>query len=965
MGKKITKLSRKEARKRSRDEKKARKAPKPSNSSGNSGNTVNASQGPLRAALAAKKIKEAAKTAPMTKKNVQIPNESAKMSSGDAFIDAEDREIKRLEKLLGIGTSKSKKKAESRLNREFSDYEGIGGDFGSFLMQLDDLDDLVKGRSKREYVFGKPGDEGEYDSDELEEVRPQLMAPHILDEDQQELSDVDDDDADADADAAAAAAADDDDEDDRDDDYGDDDLPPHLVVDADKSDSDSDSVSESTSDPQSNSNSSSDADSYEYDYEERLASIEMNSDGDCDDGDSHSSTSSSASSSSEGSGTASDEYDEESEKNVKGSRKRSRAEEEAEEWKQYAYHPVAGQDIYGRTTDSTESSSDAPAKYVPPALRTEAAAEASEGEKGSAASAAPVVDMHSDEARIMRRQVNGILNRLSDATKDATLSALCSLLTAKSRTVCCHVIKEAVLKACASDTQIMASLIPMYAAMIAGLHFAVSTDIGAFMVESFATALYTATSQSLFRASVTDHDLISSKAAGNVYMLLLSLYTLRVLHHDMIVDFLRVFAHISPIETSVNDDKDEDSEGDEPSESELELVHMAVTHCGSAIRADAPAALTDVVAALSRHLRTRLDTGSRSSSSNNTDSTRAQYFLEALTDLKNNRSKRCARSATADTLASLRKWLGTVKTGDRGGSGALSASSSSSAAVALLRITLQDILDIPQKGRWWRAGASWAGRAVNPGGTAGAGDTAGRTGGSAKENKEERRLTKLAEKMKMNTPLRRRIFVVLMSSQDVHDAHERITRMGLKGKDDREIARVITECCAQEKSYNEFYAALAALSCETNRQHKTTFQFCLWDSLKVMTEDASTPQRRILNLARFLAHLVTAFSLPMAVLKPLDFTELPAPHSLFLATFFLALFSGRADDASFAAAMDRVAASPDFETVREGLLLYLTRDMKVLPAGMAPATLKKVKSRRKAAIKTFEKMEIINFMGQD
>ena len=37
-----------------------------------------------------------------------------------------------------------------------------------------------------------------------------------------------------------------------------------------------------------------------------------------------------------------------------------------------------------------------------------------------------------------------------------------------------------------------------------------------------------------------------------------------------------------------------------------------------------------------------------------------------------------------------------------------------------------------------------------------------------------------------------------MSSRDVDDAFERLQRLELKGKQDREVVRVISECCENE-----------------------------------------------------------------------------------------------------------------------------------------------------------------------
>ena len=52
--------------------------------------------------------------------------------------DVEDMEIRRLEKLLKIDSKKRKISAE-KLNKEFEENEGIDGNFGDFLLGLDDL----------------------------------------------------------------------------------------------------------------------------------------------------------------------------------------------------------------------------------------------------------------------------------------------------------------------------------------------------------------------------------------------------------------------------------------------------------------------------------------------------------------------------------------------------------------------------------------------------------------------------------------------------------------------------------------------------------------------------------------------------------------------------------------------------------------------------------------------------------
>ena len=775
----------------------------------------------------------------------------------------------RLEKLMGL-SGKSRKKMESKLNKEFRDYEGIGGNFGSFLMQLDDLEAYVQGKSKVG-VFAGDNEVGGGDSD-VEEAGPGLLGAHILDDDEQEESDVDDDmdvssededtDDDGDGDQAPQLVGDGDEEDS----YG-------SAVDADASDTEDEGeqVYYSSSSSASGDDSGSESDSgYEFDHADRLGDMERGehysesvsqSQSQSEPESTSGSESDSGNESGEGSQSGSDsDSDSDMDADERRAKHARKADEEAE-WAQHAYRPASGEDIYGRCTAAAGDGGTKPGKYIPPAMRAKMAAaaakasdcgaargEADDGATASSSSSSSV-NTNTAEARALKKQMNGTLNRLSDSSKDATLNALCALFNNNSRTVCCHLFKDALFATCASETQIMASLVPMYAAMVAGLHFAVSTDVGAFMIEALAETLHRATTAST--STKGEHELISNKAAGNLFMLLLHLYGLRVLHHQMIVDFLRMFS-------GAGAEGGDDDDCGALKEAHLELVHAAVEHCGPTLRADDPVALKDVITALSGRLRALVEgEGERGLAA------RAQFFLEALTDLKNNRSRR-TQSAALETQTRLRKWLGAVKSGGR------SISHASSAKVTLLRISLRDILDVGKKGRWWRAGASWAGRsaadveqisAVKSSNTAIAAAVAA-------GSKEERRLLKLADKMSMNTPLRRSIFVVLMSSTDVHDALERLLRMDLKGKDDREIARVVTECCAQEKTYNAFYGTVSGLLCDHNRQHKTTFQFCVWDSLKVTTAAHTTPSSATRRTAHTSLSPLTSASLSHSY--PLD-----------------------------------------------------------------------------------------------
>jgi nucleolar MIF4G domain-containing protein 1 len=451
------------------------------------------------------------------------------------------------------------------------------------------------------------------------------------------------------------------------------------------------------------------------------------------------------------------------------------------------------------------------------------------------------------------------------------------------------------MAACSNSSQLMTSLIPIYAAMIAALHLAVGADVGAFIIESLATSLHAEIEKerAILKSgsgSVASHKYITSKLSNNALLLLVYLYNLRVLHHTLIVDLMTLLAGSfqstpsSSTASLASRDKDAEKGPSGPlvgvaiGELEVELLVCLVDHCGAQLRADDPIGLKAAITTLTRRSAVQSD------AENAAGSTRLRFMLEALTDLRNNKSRRI-QSANADIVKSLRHWLGTVKNSLGGGRAGIDL---------CLRVSLTDLLDAEKTGRWWKAGASWAGKKQGGIITSAGDDSEGEEREPVKKqsgNPEEEKLLVLAQKMRFNTATRRNIFVVIMSSRDVDDAFERLQRMELKGKQDREVVRVISECCAQEKSYNAFYSELAAMLCGYNRQYKTSIQFIFWDNFKLFEDEVAG--RRTVNLARLLAHLVSGFHLPLAVLKPIDMTDLNANMMLFLATFFMALFSAK------------------------------------------------------------------------
>eukprot|EP00428_Durinskia_dybowskii_P079997 CAMPEP_0170432968 /NCGR_PEP_ID=MMETSP0117_2-20130122/42244_1 /TAXON_ID=400756 /ORGANISM="Durinskia baltica, Strain CSIRO CS-38" /LENGTH=933 /DNA_ID=CAMNT_0010692679 /DNA_START=51 /DNA_END=2853 /DNA_ORIENTATION=- len=909
-------VSRKESRKIERKQAKQVKQVKHSNKQ----NVVTQSDkpvGPLQKILQAKSAQnEESKRKPSITK--------APPPRKDPYLEQEEMELARLSKLLGIDKNSSRKKSAEKLNKEYDLFEGMGDGFGDFLMELDDLTDMVEGKSDRKNVFhGREELADKLSKDAVSHSKKaSKYGGHLIDEDEQEASDIDDgsveeeegeeeDDSDMGSDTGSVDESMENLEDDDDDGDNDDD---------DDKDEQADSDGDSSVDSDNNMMGEADQDS------EPSGEEDHGSDDDISDDDSN-------------------------DENI---------DDEAKDADKFTYKPSAGEDIYGRSTISTDSACDKPGKYVPPAKRKAAMLE---------------VDEKSENVQLLRRQLNSLMNKLSEQSKDSIVRSIKTLFDQNSVTVATLVLKDAIFSACSHPTQVMTSLIPIYAAIVAALHNSVSIDVGGTLVEHLTLALV----KSLAEATAAAKDTrsiaaqraghIGSKLPANALLLLVYLYNLRVIHHTLIVDVMNALADCTPLPTHGTSSTQERSEKSTAGlgdfvELKVELLECLINHCGVSIRSDDPVSLKMVISTLSKRLA-HMPAKGDDSDENGSGNSRLRFMFEALTDLKNNKSRRI-QTSNAEVVKKLRKWLGSTK----------ALLGQKQAGDTCMRVSLMDLMNAETKGRWWRTGASWVGKQQDDAekeefarkNSIKGDDSSAKRAKTSAEKSEEDMLIQLATKLRMNTKTRKNIFVVMMSSRDVTDAFERLSRLELKGKEDREVARVLAQCCAQERTYNAFYAELAKLLCAQHRQYKITFQFVFWDTFKAMDEEEDEDdqeqnilrERKAVNLARLMAALICSFHLPLTVIKPIDISSMSPSTILFLSTLMLALFKDKMSDDDYQNLLDRVATSKDFAVVRDNILFFLQKYLPSIPKGLDPTDLKKMQQRRKTAIRTFEAMSVLD-----
>jgi nucleolar MIF4G domain-containing protein 1 len=467
--------------------------------------------------------------------------------------------------------------------------------------------------------------------------------------------------------------------------------------------------------------------------------------------------------------------------------------------------------------------------------------------------------------KVLQRQINGALNRLSDQTKDSILNTLQNIYQTNSVNITNELVKAGMINACCKDSQTFTTLIPLYGALIAALHFTVSIDVGAYMVEMIASLLVCSLEKlrDLHQQDDRDNDLCSRETnqASNYLLVLVYLYNFRAIHHSLINDLI---------------DKIVGEDVSTMNESNIEFLLLVIDHCGFQLRSDDPVNMKSIIAKLFAWNKQLSTLHHDSSDERSGIGGRYQYMLDTLTDLKNNKSRR-VQNMNLENIKVLRKWIGSVK------------AKSKNAVERTLHVSLNELLSAESKGRWWKAGASWKGKDV--------GEEKASTSNEAVENSVrigDVKLEKLAQKLHLTTDIRKNILYAIMKCRDVHDAYDAIMKISLKGRQDREIGRVIMECATNEKTYNRFYGELASLLCNENRQLKATFQFLYWDSFQLMQEGAhqsSQDMKKFINLSELLAHLVIAFQVPIAVLRRIDMTALNEATISFLGKFFMEVFN--------------------------------------------------------------------------
>lgn len=490
-----------------------------------------------------------------------------------------------------------------------------------------------------------------------------------------------------------------------------------------------------------------------------------------------------------------------------------------------------------------------------------------------------------------------IIFRLSEPNMAFISGQLEELYMSCSRKDMNDTLTELLLAACVTPALMPDRLLMEHVLLVSILHHAVGLEVGANFLETVVRKfdeMYKNPSE--------------SKECDNLVAIVAHLYNFQVVHSGLIFDILKLLVGSF-------------------TEKDIELVLFVLRNVGFALRKDDALALKDLIFEAQRKAG---DIGAKFQ-----DQTRVRFMLETMLALKNNDMRKIP-GYDPEPVERLRKLQRTLIHRSAGGSD------------MKLRVSLDNLLAAEQVGRWWIVGSSWSGAPMisEQGNTTSKQSTAG--------GQFSTKVLELARKQRMNTEVRRNIFCVVMTSEDYLDAFEKLLRMGLKDKQEREIVHVLMDCCLQEKTFNAFYAVLGEKFCSHDRRFQMTFQFSLWDKFR---ELSNLPSSTLNNLVQLVTRFLQKKCLSLSILKVIEFGELDKPTVRFLRQLLTKLLK-ETEPEDLASIFGRISGIPKLGMLREGLKLFISHFLLKNAQSQGPAEQAAVLSERaQVATKAMEAKE--------
>ncbi|KAF5287461.1 hypothetical protein FQA39_LY04089 [Lamprigera yunnana] len=506
------------------------------------------------------------------------------------------------------------------------------------------------------------------------------------------------------------------------------------------------------------------------------------------------------------------------------------------------------EDIYGRlrAKDGTVIPSKSD-KYVPPAARAKLEAGSSEDK------------VHSEKLKRLERQLKGLLNRLAESNMHSIATQIEGLYMNNSRNNMNDTVTSLLLNSLVTPVLTPERLLLEHMLLISILHANIGTEVGAHFLQTFVKK---------FDDLYNDANEAENKMLHNIVSVIAQLYNYKIIQASLIYELLNKLT-------------------ERFTETDIECILLVLKSIGFGLRKDDPLALKKLILSIQQKANLM--------DADHHNNPRVKFMLEILLAVKNNNMTKIPNYDTtySDHLKKLQKSF--IHKGNY---------------VTTLNISLEDLLNAEEYGKWWIVGSAWSGKTIE-------GDH--KKQDVSKLRQFPQKLLDLARKQRMNTDTRRNVFCIIMSAEGYLDAFEQLLRLGLKNLQEREIINIILHCCLQEKSFNVYYALLAEKFCKYDRKFQMTIKYSIWDKLKVLKE-CSTSQ--LSNLAKLLTHLFLEKGLSVSTLKIVHFTELDNISLRFIRQILIGILLHDDEETSIGV-FRNVAQSERLKVFRERLKLFI------------------------------------------
>ncbi|OGE49615.1 hypothetical protein PENARI_c020G01741 [Penicillium arizonense] len=494
--------------------------------------------------------------------------------------------------------------------------------------------------------------------------------------------------------------------------------------------------------------------------------------------------------------------------------------------------------------------------YVAPVPKPEASAQ-----KYIPPSLRARADPESESLTRLKRQAQGQLNKLSEANMISIVSEFEKLYRDYPRQHVTSTLIDLLMGLICERAALSDTFLILHAGFIAALYKLLGMDFGAEIIQKVVETL---------DANGDERGTFQGKETANLMSLLSQLYNFHVIGSALMFDYIRIYLQ-------------------EMTENNTELLLKVIRNSGPQLRQDDPSSLKDIVLLIQPAVA---KAGEASLS------VRTKFMIDTITDLKNNRVKSSAAagaSIATEHITKMRKILGSLNN-----SRVIRASEP-------INISRDDIHNSAKKGKWWLVGASWKEDPLVTAQQEIAGLPMNHSHVQDDESEGEPDYGNLARAHRMNTDIRRSIFVAIMSATDFQDAHVRLMKLRLKRAQEFEIPRVLLHCAMEEQAHNPYYTLIARRICgDMGRRIKMSFMFALWNIFKRMgergdmdededdsfdpdDEENGVPMKAVVNLAKMYSSLIADGSLTLGILKTLNFAYLQPKTKTFVEILIISL----------------------------------------------------------------------------